>query len=513
MLLAVRSGGSGRPAMPDFNRIKELLAARHACVRIVTNDEDEAREAVLNAAPGFQLPAYVWTTLDGVRPADLPVTESVPNTTPPEAGLYHMLRFVEGPFMLVTLDLAEHMGAPGDAKVVRALRELIERCRSDGGVVVMIDHRDHVPPVIAAQGTLVRPSRPSDAEMESVVRAAVRAANKDRPVQAKVSKEFLDILVRNLRGLSRRQARQAVMELVTDDGKLDESDLPRLMKAKRALVQTDGLLEYVDAPQNLDEVAGLRRLKAWLRDRQHAFSDGAEAFGLTTPRGVLLLGVQGAGKSLSAKAIATAWQRPLMRLDPGVLYDRYIGESEQRLRESLHQAEAMAPIILWIDEIEKGFAGAASQSTDGGLSQRMFGTLLTWMQEHRSAVFLVATANNIEALPPELLRKGRFDEIFFVDLPTPEVRREIFRVHLKKRKRDPQQFDLDALAAASEGYSGAEIEQAILAALHTAYSQKRELPTALILDALRNSPPLSVTMAEDMEELRAWAKGRCVPAD
>jgi SpoVK/Ycf46/Vps4 family AAA+-type ATPase len=223
--------------------------------------------------------------------------------------------------------------------------------------------------------------------------------------------------------------------------------------------------------------------------------------------------VQGAGKSLCAKAIATAWHQPLLRLDPSTLFNSYIGESERNLREALRQSEMMSPVVLWIDEIEKGFASAASQSTDGGLSKRMFGTLLTWLQEHEAPVFVVATANDIEALPPELLRKGRFDEIFFVDLPSRDVRKEIFAIHLKKRKRDPKTFDLGALAEASEGFSGSEIEQAVVSTLHEVYADKTRLDTERILSALRNSPPLSVTLAERVQCLRAWAEGRCVPAD
>ena len=257
----------------------------------------------------------------------------------------------------------------------------------------------------------------------------------------------------------------------------------------------------------------MNKLKAWLRQRQNALSDKAAAFGISAPRGVLMLGVQGAGKSLAAKAVASAWQRPLLRLDPGVLYDRWVGESEKRLREALKQAEMMAPIILWIDEIEKGFASAASQSTDGGLSKRMFGSLLTWMQDHTAPVFLIATANDIEALPPELLRKGRFDEIFFVDLPTLEARVQIFSIHLKKRKRDPTLFDLAALAQEAEGFSGAEIEQAVVSALHAAYAGKVEVTSGHVMEAIKGSPPLSVTMAEKVAYLREWAKGRCVRAD
>jgi len=226
-----------------------------------------------------------------------------------------------------------------------------------------------------------------------------------------------------------------------------------------------------------------------------------------------MLGVQGGGKSLCAKAVATAWQQPLLRLDVGSLYNSYIGESERNLRKALRQTEFMAPVILWIDEIEKAFASAASQSSDGGLSKRMFGTLLTWMQDHKEPVFVIATANDIEALPPELLRKGRFDEIFFIGLPKKTARRKIFEIHLKKRKRDVSKYDLDELAEKSKGFSGAEIEQAVISALHDAYSDKADMTTEMIVGVLKTSPPISVTMREKVAELYAWAEGRCVPAD
>jgi len=279
------------------------------------------------------------------------------------------------------------------------------------------------------------------------------------------------------------------------------------------MLRSDGLLEYIETPAELNQIGGLANLKDWLRLRQSAMDAEAVKFGINAPRGVLMLGVQGAGKSLCAKAIATAWQWPLLRMDPSLLYDRYVGESERRLRRSLRQAEMMAPIVLWVDEIEKAFASAASRSTDGGLSQRMFGTMLTWMQEHNEPVFLVATANDIEALPAELLRKGRFDEIFFVDLPKLQTRKEIFAIHLRKRQRDPEKFDLDKLAEASDGYSGAEIEQGIISALYEAYSAGREIETDTIVRMLAASPPLSVTMAEKVDALRKWAYGRCVKAE
>jgi SpoVK/Ycf46/Vps4 family AAA+-type ATPase len=328
-----------------------------------------------------------------------------------------------------------------------------------------------------------------------------------------LSRFELDTVLRNLKGLSARQARQIILDIIGEDNRLDAADVNHILANKRKMLRGSGLLEYVEAPVNLEEIGGLARLKTWLGQRQCAFSKEAAAFGLVAPKGMLMLGVQGAGKSLAAKAVATAWQMPLLRMDVGALYDKFIGESERRLRDTLHQAEAMAPVVLWIDEIEKAFASAASNSNDGGLSQRMFGAHHTWMQERTGQVFTIATANDIEALPPELLRKGRFDEIFFIDLPSLDARAQIVEIHLKKRGRQPGRFDIASIAQASEGFSGAEIEQAIMSGMHTAFCAHQDLSTNYVLDALAGSPPISVTMAERIEALREWAAGRCVAAD
>jgi ATP-dependent 26S proteasome regulatory subunit len=388
----------------------------------------------------------------------------------------------------------------------------LHKVEAFGGTFVMLDPAEDLPPAVASVATRFEVGFPDERELESLVRQTVRRAKEEQNIEVHLTKDDLDAVVRNLAGLDRRQARQVILDVICDDCRFDATDIPHILAQKRRAVGA-GPLEYVEAPVSIDEIGGLKKLKQWLAARQNCLSETAAEFGLPAPRGVLMLGVQGAGKSLSAKAVATAWQRPLLRLDAGNLYDRYIGESEKRLRDALHQAERMAPVVVWIDEIEKGFASAASHSSDGGLSKRMFGTLLTWMQEHTAPVFLVATANDIAALPPELLRKGRFDEIFFVDLPGLEARHAILAVHLKKRKRDPKTFDLDTLAEASGGYSGAEIEQAIVSALHEAYESKTPLTTEHVLASLKGSPPLSVTMAERIAELRQWAEGRCVPAD
>ena len=325
----------------------------------------------------------------------------------------------------------------------------------------------------------------------------------------------LDAMARSLRGLSRRQALRVIKAAVAEDDRLDDDDLARVMILKRnACVDLAGVLEFVQAPVSMDSVGGLGRLKAWLAERHLGSADEAAEFGLSLPRGVLLLGVQGAGKSLAAKAVATAWKVPLLRLDAGALYDKFVGESERKLRESLAQADRMAPAVLWIDEIEKGFASASSLSSDGGLSRRMFGTLLTWMQERQSATFLVATANDVSALPPELLRKGHFDEIFFIDLPGAEAREAILSIHLGRRRRAFADFDAKRLVAATEGYSGAEIEAGIESALRRAFADgKRPITTEDLIASFAASPPISVVMAERIEELRSWARERCAPAE
>jgi SpoVK/Ycf46/Vps4 family AAA+-type ATPase len=296
--------------------------------------------------------------------------------------------------------------------------------------------------------------------------------------------------------------------VIYEDNLLDGSDLPRIMDAKRKRLGTLGCLESIIADVSPDDIGGMKNLKRWLNQRRGGFTARARDYGLDPPRGILLLGVQGSGKSLCAKVVASAWRMPLLRMDPGVLYQKFIGESE-----ALSQAESMDPGMLWIDEIEKAFALASSVSADGGLSQRMFGTLLAWMQDHRHPIFLIATANNIADLPPELMRKGRFDETFFVDLPGPGDRETIFNIHLRKRLRDKGEFDLERLVAATEGFSGAEIEQAVISGLYAAFSQSTPCTTEHLLAAIHATHPLSVLMREHVEKLRTWAHGRCVMAD
>lgn len=496
--------------MTDRQSMEELFLARHPLVAIQTFEEEYVMSVLGEMAVERQLDMWMWSATEGIRDGLLSDSPAVADTEHAAAALYWILQQSRKPALFVFCDLVGHLK---DERTLRCLREAADHAARSGSQLVLLDQSDVLPPVVAARAARFAPSLPDEHEIETLIRNTVRQLNEERRIEVHLNREELATVVRNLQGLSRRQAIQVIRDVVCVDCRLDASDINRMLASKRQAIAADGLLDYVESPVNLDQIGGLNRLKAWLELRRRCGTDAAAAFGITPPRGILLLGIQGAGKSLAAKAVATAWHRPLLRMDAGALYDRYIGESERRLRDALQMAERMAPVVLWIDEIEKGFASAASLSTDGGLSKRMFGSLLTWMQEHHAPVFLVATANDIEALPPELLRKGRFDEIFFIGLPGLEARTQIISIHLAKRKRDPKQFDVAAIAEATNGFSGAEIEQAIIAALHTAFSAGQELRSDHILDAVRASPPLSVTMGERLHELQTWAAGRCVPAD
>jgi SpoVK/Ycf46/Vps4 family AAA+-type ATPase len=281
------------------------------------------------------------------------------------------------------------------------------------------------------------------------------------------------------------------------------------MRAKYELLGRDGVLSFEYETAKFSEIGGMRRLRQWLEVRKEFFLEETDEK-LDPPRGMLLLGVQGCGKSLVAKATAAIFRAPLLRLDFGVLYNKYYGETERNLRKAFETAEVMSPCVLWMDEIEKG---VAVQNDDDGLSRRILGTFLTWLSEHKKPVFIVATANDIMRLPPELVRKGRFDEIFFVDLPSTQNRQDILLIHLRKRALDPEQFNLEAIVKATDGFSGSEIEQAIVSAMYTAHAKREVLTQDDLLGEICQTRPLSVVMAEKVREVREWAATRTVPCD
>jgi SpoVK/Ycf46/Vps4 family AAA+-type ATPase len=409
--------------------------------------------------------------------------------------------------LFVLLDFHPYLA---DAVHVRLLKDISLTYARHQSTVVLVGHALPLPEELQPYTARFRLPLPSLGELRGIVldvAAEWGAAHGRRDVQT--TNKVLDQLVRNLTGLTATDARRLASKAINDDGVISESDIPEVTRAKYELLGRDGVLSFEYETAKFTEIGGMKRLRNWLEVRKDFFLDGADSQ-LDPPRGVLLLGVQGCGKSLAAKAAAGILGVPLLRLDFGVLYNKYYGETERNLRKAFETAEVMSPCVLWLDEIEKG---VAVQDDDDGLSRRILGTFLTWMSERKQPVFIVATANDIMRLPPELVRKGRFDEIFFVDLPGPENRRDIFGIHLRKRLLDPADFQLEQLVAAAEGFSGSEIEQAIVSAMYTAHAQQHTLTQEDLLTEIRQTRPLSVVMAEKVEATREWAANRTVPCD
>ncbi|MBI2827088.1 MAG: AAA family ATPase [Planctomycetia bacterium] len=491
-----------------LDQLKLFVRSGYSLLAVTTRDEQRAVDVVRRVAEGLSLLLFEWSITSGLvqmRPSQVATTVGPGN---PTLALAHVLENRYPNAIYVFKDLAAHSRDPFVQRQLRDISEL------HNPTVVLIN-ADQLPEPLRRLAVPLALRLPDTAELEQVVRDTFREVRNQslREVTSGLTKRGLDQLVQSLRGLTRSDAARVVAAAIHQDDSLSDADLPLVVETKRNLLQAAGCLESVAVNVGSDEMGGLDNLKSWLTMRRGGLTAKARAYGLDPPRGMLLLGVQGCGKSLCAKIVAAEWHMPLLRMDPGVLYQKFIGESENRLREALAQAEAMAPVVLWIDEIEKAFASAGVESADGGLSQRMFGTLLSWMQEHPAPIFMVATANNIAALPPELMRKGRFDEVFFVDLPGPAARRQILEIHLRRRHRDPAQFALDDLVAATEGFSGAELEQLIVTAMYSAFSAGVELADEHLRTQAHATQPLSVLMRERVVQLRAWAHGRCVPAD
>lgn len=514
--------------------LKLLVQSRHPLISIETRDEERAVQEVRKIATELGRPLYEWSMTSGMRQLSekgtwLPIamlaghqtltliTQAVgiggEAGTPVKKAVDALHVAIELPQSTIYLfkDLGPHAK---DAQVHRLLRDLAALGERRQSNIILIDSLP-LPTEVKRLTIPFELGWPTAEELEEVIKHTYTKVRRESmyEVTATLTRRDMDQLVQTLRGLTRSEAERIVASAIYRDYTLKPEDLPLILEAKRALLGAAGCLESVAADFTMEDVGGLDNLKAWLKQRRDGFSKKAREFGLPTPRGILMLGIPGAGKSLCAKAVAADWRMPLLRLDPGVLYQKYIGESESQLRQALAQAEAMAPVVLWIDEIEKAFASASAASADGGLSKRMFGTLLSWMQDHRHPIFIVATANDISALPPELMRKGRFDEVFFVDLPSAEARASILAIHLERRKRSPGIFDLEQLAAASVGFNGSELEQAVIGSMYAAFQEGTEVQSRHLFAELAKTRPLSVLMHEKIEELREWAANRCVLAD
>lgn len=494
--------------MADTQRdLALIIRSRFPLVQVETHEETRMMRLLERVTNLENWPLFVWTVADGLK--RVPRTDVITQTYDFHDALRHIDKTPQnGVYTLI--DAQPYFEDPVN---VRLIKEIAQEYSKTARTLIFIGANIELPSDLTHMSARFNLPLPDVNEIRDIFREEAQLWTRtEGNGPLKGDQQAVDLIVQYLAGMCEEDARRLIREAIRIDGMINFDDVRRILKFKRDSLGQSGLLEFEMDSGNLADVGGLGNLKRWLDRRRIAFTGDASKLGVDPPKGVLLLGVQGAGKSLAAKAVAGSWNVPLMRLDFGVLYNKFHGESERNLREALKQAEAMAPCVLWIDEIEKSIS-ADSGDSDGGVSRRMLGTVLTWMAERTSKVFLVATANDVSQLPPELLRKGRMDEIFFVDLPDAPTRAEIFRIHLKKRKLDPAKFDLSQLASAAQGFSGAEIEQAIVAAIYEALATKQPLATSHVLGEIAHTQPLSVVMAEQIAGLRQWAGGRTVRAD
>ncbi len=496
--------------MTELQDLATLIRAGTPLIVIQTAEESRVVDTFRHLIADVLRPLYRWTITDGLTRLDM-ATDGVEHDdidVAPDASatLLSIKRSAEAGIYLL-LDFQPYLRY---SMTLRLLREICQRQNSGAHSLVLVSPKIELPEELEQVATRFALSLPDSQALAQLVREEAFAYSRDNGgKRVDVDADAARSVVRNLRGLSIEDARRIVRTIIYNDGAITQADVTTLTRAKFDLLNKDGLLSFEKDTARFADVAGLKHLKKWIEQRRAAFLGLQSAAKLDPPKGLLLLGVQGCGKSLAAKAVASGFGVPLVRLDFGTLYNKYHGETERNLRDCLKHAEQFAPCVLWVDEIEKALAGG---DNDDGVSRRVLGYLLTWMSERRESVFLVATANQVRDLPAELLRKGRFDEIFFVDLPDGPARSEIFTIHLSKRGLKPADFDLPKLVVVADGFSGAEIEQAVVSGQYLANAENCTITQAHIERALRETRPLSVLMAEQVAALRAWAQGRTVSA-
>ncbi len=496
------------PSDDPLHDIELLIRSRYGLIHLATDEEDRAEALLRHVADRLKAQFYTWTRTRGLQCPDLPQ-----NALQGAKDLPAALKLAGSSRFAAVYHLQGIADELDQAETEELVREAARTLSKQSGALVLTGEELRVPSRLRPHSASVTLPPLQPEEYKELLQGILNDLAKRSRVKVDINATDLNRILGGLRGLTRLEAEKVLTRAIVEDNRLSVDDIRHVIEAKKGVVERDGLLEYTPAEERMSEIADLAGLKAWLAKRRALLENPQKAsdFGLAFPKGVLLIGVQGCGKSLCAKAVASEWGLPLLKLDPSNLYNKYIGESERNFKRAMRTAERLAPVILWIDEIEKAFASAGGQH-DGGTTQRIFGSFLAWMQDRKGDVFVVATANDIERLPPEFVRKGRFDEIFFVDLPDADARRGVFEIHLRRRGQDPGTFDLDALATASRGFSGAEIEQAILSALYTVFSSTSMLSTGSLLEEMARTKPLSTTMAEKVEALREWARDRAVSA-
>jgi hypothetical protein len=541
-----------KPPVNPLDRLKVLINSSTPIVVMETVEELRALSLVRTACTELNLPVFEWTIADGlVRSgsgvaAPQPVAYVRPETrmgaipqgnseadrlvravlspvgsdagASPRTAMYNTVDPVQALANLETMtieavfvlkDFHRHMDNP---VVVRRLRDVGQKFSANRRTLVLTAPAIEMPAELASLVEFLDLPLPDRDRLREIIRETYTRLAGTHTLKLQLDANGVDAMAGNLRGLTEEAAERAIWQTVVGRLALSPDCITDVLDAKKALLKRSEMLEFVDATDNMASVGGLDNLKRWLGQRRGAWDDGALKFGLDPPKGVIILGVQGCGKSLCARAVAGEWKLPLVKFDTAAVYDKFIGETEKRIQKVFRVAEGLAPCVLWIDELEKVFAGSGpdSASADAGVSSRLLASFLSWMQERKPAVFVAATCNNVTVLPPELIRKGRFDDLFFVDLPSAAERKQIFSIQLTKRKRKPADYDLDRIAAAAKGFSGAEIESAVQTALYAAFASKQELSNEDLLTALSSTVPLSITRAEEIAELRAWAKDRAV---
>jgi SpoVK/Ycf46/Vps4 family AAA+-type ATPase len=490
-----------------LEELQNLIQAQYPLIYLVTPEEERAEQAIEAIADGDaqQRRIYVWTVTRGMIERGQQRSASQHNTVSPEAAIEWTVRQQEAGIYIFK-DLHPFIDSPA---TIRWLRDAIASFKGTNKCIVLMSPVQQIPVELEKEAVVLDYPLPNLSELNQVLSRQLEATQSTSP-----STEVREKLLKAALGLTLDEAEKVFRKAYVQAGKFTADEVDVIHSEKKQLIRRSGVLEYIEEDNSIDAVGGIEELKRWLQQRADAFSERAREYGLPQPQGMLILGVPGCGKSLIAKTTARLWGLPLLRMDMGRVYDgSMVGRSEANLRNALRTAESLSPVVLFIDELDKAFSGGSgSADSDGGTSGRIFGSFLTWMQEKTSPVFVMATANRVERLPGEFLRKGRFDEIFFVDLPGAEERQQILRIHLQKRRSDISRFDLEQLANVSEGFSGAELEQAIVAAMYEAFAQDREFTQLDVIAAIKSTLPLSQTMTEQVTALREWARQRARPA-
>ena len=498
-----------------ISELEVLIRARYPLIYVVTWEEGRVLKLVGQLAAHRDKKIFEWSVTTGLVPGGTS-TQSQKNrdaaTQDPLVALDRVIEQID-PAVYIFKDFHPFL-AKQNMAVIRRLREIAASLKNSYKTIVIVSPMMSIPAELEKDITVVDFDLPGEQDFRLLLRRVIDDVKANPKIKMQLTRESAQKIVHAMLGLTLSEAENVLAKTLVLHRGLSDQSVDVIYDEKKQIIRKSGLLEYYDSQENIGTVGGVDLLKEWLRKRSIAFTDEARAFGLAAPKGMLLLGVQGCGKSLMAKAVSQLWRLPLLRFDVGRVFGSLVGSSEENVRRTIKVAESVSPAILWVDEIDKAFRGSRSSgaSTDGGASARVFGTFLTWLSEKTAPVFVVATANDVTTLPPELLRKGRFDEIFFVDLPGTLERKEIFRIHLTKRGRDPEKFDLDEIASTSIGFSGAEIEECVVSALFDVFYEKKDLTTEAVLLGIRATVPLSKTMSEDMATLRRWADGRARPA-